>query len=418
MDITKHLFFNLSLLMVIAFFSLVWFEKKSNLTFSKFTSILFFIFSLWICFAVSFSFGDTLLFDLREIPIVIAGLYLGIGPLISVICIIIRGFYGMDTGFFVNIALYLPLGIVMWRIHPWFKKVSPRQRIFSSVSLSFVISAFTVFCMEVLGPPVNRLDAWFGYMVIPPLGIGIFAFFIEFIRRNILMYQQLVKTEKLEAVEQMGAAISHEIRNPLTAAIGFVQLLKEPTLPLNKRTEYLNIVGEELQSAERVIQDYLTFSKPALEYLEELNVRKELTQVINILRPTANQYSVQITANFALVGTIRGDRQKFQQCFLNVIKNAIESMPNGGQLSIKTEYSEDDITIQVSDTGVGMTKEQLQKLGEPYYSTKGAKGTGLGMMVVFGIVKAMNGTIQVDSTVGSGTTFYFSFPKMMKNEVL
>ncbi|MBM7691119.1 two-component system sporulation sensor kinase B [Peribacillus deserti] len=357
-----------------------------------------------------------MLFDLREIPIVIAGLYLGIGPLISGVCILMRGFYGIDTGFFVNIALYGTLGVIMWRLHPWFKKISPRKRISSSVSLAIVISALTVICMEVMSPPANRLDAWFGYLVIPPLGIGICAFFIEFIRRNILMYQQLVKTEKLEAVEQMGAAISHEIRNPLTAAIGFVQLLKEPSLPMNKRAEYLNIVGEELQSAERVIQDYLTFSKPALEYLEELNVKKELTQVINILRPTANQYSVQITTNFALVGTIRGDRQKFQQCFLNVIKNAIESMPNGGQLSISTQFSEYDITIQVSDTGVGMSKEQLQKLGEPYYSTKGAKGTGLGMMVVFGIVKAMNGTIQVDSVVGAGTTFVFTFPKMMKNE--
>ncbi|WP_026694174.1 sensor histidine kinase [Peribacillus kribbensis] len=416
MEITRHLFYNLSLLIVIAFFSLIWFEKKSNRTLSKTTSIFFFAFSLWVCLAVSYTPAPNLHFDLREIPIIISGLYLGLGPLMCALCIVLRSFFDTDGGFLANALLYAPIGFLLWRLHPWYVKIGSRQKIMASVMISITVSIFTAICLEVFDPPVNHFDAWFAYLLIPPLGVGIYSYFIEFIRRNILMYQSLVKTEKLEAVEQMGAAISHEIRNPLTAASGFVQLLKDPSVPAHKRNEYLAIVSQELESAERVIQDYLTFSKPALDYMEELQVKKELTQVINILRPTANQYSVQISTNFSLVGTIRGDRQKFQQCFLNVIKNAIESMPGGGQLTISTHFSEYDITIEVKDTGVGMTKDQISKLGEPYYSTKGKRGTGLGMMVVYGIVKAMKGTISVESAVGAGTTFTFTFPAVIKNE--
>jgi two-component system sporulation sensor kinase B len=223
------------------------------------------------------------------------------------------------------------------------------------------------------------------------------------------MSQQLIKAEKLKAVEQMGAAISHEIRNPLTAASGFVQLLQDDYLSRQKRKEYLSIVKEELISAERVIQDYLTFAKPSLETFEELNVKGELRQIINILQPLANQNSVEILTDFSVIGFIKGDQQKFRQCFVNVLKNGIEAMPNGGYLSITSEYTQNNVTIRVKDTGIGMTSEQLERLGEPFYSTKGKNGTGLGMMVVYSIVRAMDGNIWVESELGVGTTFHFEF---------
>lgn len=162
--------------------------------------------------------------------------------------------------------------------------------------------------------------------------------------------------------------------------------------------------------AEKVIQDYLTFAKPAIEKFEELNVKSELRQIINLLQPLANQYSVEIVTDFCIIGYIQGDEQKFRQCFVNVLKNAIESMPHGGTLHVSTEYSQDEVTIMVKDTGVGMTSQQLERLGEPFYSTKGKNGTGLGMMVVYSLVRAMNGTILVESEVGKGTTFHFEFP--------
>jgi two-component system, sporulation sensor kinase B len=122
---------------------------------------------------------------------------------------------------------------------------------------------------------------------------------------------------------------------------------------------------------------------------------------------------VEIVTNFSVIGFIKGDRQRFRQCFINILKNAVEAMPNGGQLYIETHYSQDYVTICIRDTGIGMTSEQLERLGEPYYSTKGKNGTGLGMMVVYSIVRAMHGFIKVESELDAGTTFYIKFPTII-----
>ncbi|MDR7240727.1 two-component system sporulation sensor kinase B [Neobacillus drentensis] len=374
---------------------------------------------LWLCIQFSYNPIPSARYDLGIIPLVLGALYIGIGPILIGSIIIIRGFYGFDFGFYLTMILYAPLTVVFWRLYPWFLKQVPARRIFVTVCLGISLGILTVIGTSFAHPHSNWLDAWIAFLFIPSLGIGIISYGIEFVRRNNEMQQELIKAEKLKAVEQMGAAISHEIRNPLTAASGFVQLLQDDYLSRQKRKEYLSIVKEELISAERVIQDYLTFAKPSLEAFEELNVKSELRQIINLLQPLANQNSVEVTTDFSVIGFIKGDRQKFRQCFVNVLKNAIESMPNGGYLTITTEYSKNYVTVSVKDTGVGMTIEQLELLGEPFYSTKGKNGTGLGMMVVYSIARAMDGTVWAESEIGVGTTFYFKFPtisSIMKSE--
>ncbi|MED1470355.1 HAMP domain-containing sensor histidine kinase [Bacillus salipaludis] len=410
MEITKHLFLNLSILIILLFFYLICFDKYKKLLTLK--PILIFLFTslIWVCVQLSYNPVPFSHYDLRIIPLVIGGLYLGMGPILVLALLIIRSFYGWDIGLLETSILYGPLAIVFWLITPWYWKQSSSRRIIIAVIIGMILGILTIGGMELFHPYTNWFDAWFAFLIIPPLGIGIVSYAIEFVKNNNQMRLQLIKTEKLKAVEQMGAAISHEIRNPLTAASGFVQLLQDDYLPRHKRREYLALVRDELLSAERVIQDYLTFAKPALEAYEELNVKSELKQIINILQPLANQNSVEINTDFSVIGFIKGDQQKFRQCFINVLKNAIESMPNGGYLSLKTEYDQEYVFVTVKDTGVGMTKEQLERLGEPFYSTKGSKGTGLGMMVVYSIVRAMGGWIRVESEVEAGTAFHFHFP--------
>lgn len=410
MEITKHFFLNLTILIILLFFCVIFFEKSKKTNLSKPYIIFLSIFILWLFIQFSYNPVPFARYDLRIIPLVIGGLYVGIGPILVIAVIVLRYFYGVNLGFYQTLLLYVPLSIVLWRLYPWFSKQVPARRILISVVMGIILGAITVFGMEFENTHTNLFDALFAYLVIPPLGVGIISYSIEFVQRNIEMRQQLIKAEKLKAVEQMGAAISHEIRNPLTAASGFVQLLQDDYLTRQKRKEYLLIVKEELISAERVIQDYLTFAKPSLETFEELNVKSELKQIINILQPLANQNSVEILTDFSVIGFIKGDQQKFRQCFVNVLKNGIEAMPNGGYLTITTEYSQSNVTIRVKDTGIGMTSEQLERLGEPFYSTKGKNGTGLGMMVVYSIVRAMDGGIWVESELGLGTTFHFEFP--------
>jgi two-component system, sporulation sensor kinase B len=412
MEITKHFFFNLSLLMVILFFALVWSAKMRNFSISKRFSLFWGILLLWTCFQFSYHPVPHILMDLRELPVLIGGLYLGIGPILSIMVIFIRGLYGIDAGFFANICLYLPLAFFFWKVYPWFWNQRPSRRVVISIVLGIVISIITLSSLEFMKLDINLFDAYIAYLVVPNLGMAMISITSEFVIKNFHLQNQLIKSGKLEVVEQMGAAISHEIRNPLTSAKGFVQLLLEGPQTSQKHTEYLKIISHELILAEQVIKDYLTFSKPSLEQVEPIEVSKELTLIIKMLIPTANQYSVKVNTQIETQGHIIGDRLKFHQCFLNVIKNGIESMPNGGQLLILSDISEKNVTISVIDHGVGMTKEQLDRLGEPYYSTKGSKGTGLGMMVAYSIVKAMNGVIRVQSELGKGTTFRFIFPSM------
>ncbi|WP_310199753.1 HAMP domain-containing sensor histidine kinase [Neobacillus niacini] len=165
-----------------------------------------------------------------------------------------------------------------------------------------------------------------------------------------------------------------------------------------------------MDAAELIIKDYLIYSRQFTVQIEEIDVNQELNHVIRILRPLAEGNSVNFYTSFLPVRTITGNTKKFRQCLLNIIKNGIESMPSGGSLIVCTEVHHSNVIIEIRDKGTGMSKEQLEQLGKPYYITSGSKGTGLSMMVSYGIVRALRGTIKVKSELGNGTTFLISVP--------
>jgi len=233
---------------------------------------------------------------------------------------------------------------------------------------------------------------------------------LEYINHTDQLREQVIQTRKMDAMEHLGAAISHEIRNPLTSAKGFLQLVQEKKELSQETRGYLQIASEELNQAEKVIQDYLTFAKPSLEEVVELDVYAELRYVINTVLPLANRHSVNIQKDFLPVPAIQGDRAKLRQCLFNVIKNGIEAMPSGGTLLLTTMSTERSTLITVQDSGMGMTKKQIARIGEPYYSTKEGNGTGLGLMVVKSILKAMKGQLEISSEIGVGTKMTLIFP--------
>lgn len=147
--------------------------------------------------------------------------------------------------------------------------------------------------------------------------------------------------------------------------------------------------------------------------IERINVNEEVRYLSNVLLTYANYHNIQIDGNVLQDESlfIVGDKYKFRQAFINIGKNAIEAMINGGLLAINVKSKESHISIVVSDTGVGMTEEQVRRLGTPYYSTK-EKGTGLGTMVSFGIIKKMNGKIELKSELGKGTEYTIVFPRV------
>lgn len=412
-----HFLFNLSLLMILFFIFFLLNKRAGSIHLHKRAALFYFVFSLILCSLFSYPIQSEYVLDLRIIPFLLGGLYLRFSPILGFLVIFFRAFHGIDVGFFIAVAFYSVFSFFIWYISPWFLKLTSNIRILFSTGITLLISIGILFTLALnIVSPDQLLDMFIAYVVVPPLGVAMLSYVIEVREKIQQLQQQLIIEEKLAAVEQMGAAISHEIRNPLTTAIGFIELLDQGSLDKDKRTKYLSIIKDELDSAESIIQDYLTFSKPIIESTEELDIQKELTHIIKLLQPLANYHSVKVTTDFSSNGMIQGDQSKFHQCFINIIKSSIESMLQGGTLVIKTTATQSKIIIAIQDKETVLSNEQINRLGEPHYSTKGPTGTGLNMMVAYSILRAMRGTIEVQSEIGKGTISQFHF-KLHKTKV-
>jgi two-component system, sporulation sensor kinase B len=161
-----------------------------------------------------------------------------------------------------------------------------------------------------------------------------------------------------------------------------------------------------------VIKHYLSFAKPHPAEEVELDVRMEILRTKEIIMPLALKKGVTMDVELTHIHSIKGDSNKLQQVLINVMKNGIEAMESGGSLSVISYDEKEKLFIAIQDTGIGMTYEQVTRLGEPYFSLKGTKGTGLGMMTVYQMVDAMSGKVNVQSKKCHGTTITLSFPSV------
>lgn len=175
----------------------------------------------------------------------------------------------------------------------------------------------------------------------------------------------------------------------------------------------MRIALEELDRASGIITDFLTFAKPEFDHIISLNISDEFNHIEGILVPMANLEGGKITTDIPPDLYIRGNSSKFKQAFINIIKNSIEAFQGQGQIDIWAYKQDGLIKVHVRDNGEGMDEEALSRLGEPYFSNK-IKGTGLGMMVTFRIVEAMQGQISFTSTKGVGTEAVVSFAEFVE----
>lgn len=363
-----------------------------------------------IILCMLYPIADLHAFDFRTIPIIIAGLYGGFR-----LSFILFGIYMVFQLFFVtgfDYFLSFMFNLIFFSFVPLFSKrfiqATITMKLIISIGMAFAASILNLlFVQWRLGEMIDDgLAAEFiaGHMMV----MIIVVLLIEMIVQNIFLEQRLIKAEKVEVASHLAASISHEIRNPLTASKGFMQLLYED-VP-KSRHEYLNIAIQELNQAESVIRNYLTFAKPSLERPEAISVTDIVETVIGIAEPLAAEHEVKINYHQANLSIhVLGDRIRLQQALLNIVKNGIEAMPNGGVLTIDLQMKDSVVTIEVKDTGIGMSTEQMNRLGEPYFSTK-EKGTGLGMMVTYRIIQTMQGQIIVTSEKQKGTSFTVEIP--------
>ncbi|GHI00195.1 ATP-binding protein [Neobacillus kokaensis] len=205
---------------------------------------------------------------------------------------------------------------------------------------------------------------------------------------------------QLASVGQIAAGIAHEVKNPLTAVKGFLQLLKQ-----EEKHEYIDIAQSELDHALSTLNDLLQVSKPDLEdeQLQTIYLSVELESILNLFQDKL--YDIKIITNFKNTNIgILGKKNQFKKAFFNLIKNAIESMNGEGTLTITHEAINGELIVSIKDTGVGIPEDKRSLLGTPFFSTK-AEGTGMGLTQVFSVIYQHGGKIVVDSKENLGTTF-------------
>ncbi|MBO9370313.1 MAG: response regulator [Chloroflexi bacterium] len=223
---------------------------------------------------------------------------------------------------------------------------------------------------------------------------------------------QLIQAEKMAAIGRLAASIAHEINNPLQAIHNTIHLAMTDHLPPEKRGEYLGMAQKEVERLIEIVQRMLEFYRPSKGGIVQTDVNCLLRDALAIADKRLQHGRIRVSARFADgLPPILGVPDQLTQVFLNIIINAVEAMPEGGDLRVGTLLTDDRrwVLVAFQDSGPGLTAEQIAHIFEPFYTTK-PSGTGLGLAISYGIVERHGGTIEVSSQPGQGATFVVRLP--------
>jgi signal transduction histidine kinase len=229
--------------------------------------------------------------------------------------------------------------------------------------------------------------------------------FQSYIRALNSIHEDLRQKEKLAVIGQMATAIAHEIRNPLSSLKGFTQLQQEKD---KGDDQYYPIMLNEIDRINAIVTDLLILGKPNTALKRPSNITNIIEYVKTIIGPHAQRKDISINLDIE-DSLVLCDENQLKQVFINLIKNAMEAMPDGGEVNIRSENKVYYIEVSIIDEGCGIDSEKLAKLGEPFYTTK-ENGTGLGLMVTKKIIEEHGGTFSIKSLLGEGTIVTLSLP--------
>ncbi|HHZ5403791.1 sporulation sensor histidine kinase KinB [Bacillus cereus] len=390
---------------------------KPNRYFIMFLSSITLVLSM----TYSICFGDVCGYNFHPIPIVSGFLYGGIVGLVP--AAIFVAYEWVLKG----INLLPVIEVIFLSIVPLF--LSKKWSLFSrdkKLILAFMISSLYVLVSLVIGminvlletgftPYVSHLYSGYIFASLIMVMTMVFQVYLtEYLNENAILRTEMQKSEKLNIVSELAASVAHEVRNPLTVVRGFIQLLESTEDVKNK--DYMRLVLAELDRAEQIISDYLNLARPQIEKKEHICLSAQLIEMTTLMSSFAAMQGVYLQVEISESLYTIGDKTKLKQAIMNVVKNGIEAIQgNKGYLKVTAMQKDEMIVIRVKDSGVGMTKEQLARLGQPYYSLK-EKGTGLGLMVTFSILQAHNGTLEYKSESGKGTEAIIILPAVRNKE--
>jgi signal transduction histidine kinase len=236
--------------------------------------------------------------------------------------------------------------------------------------------------------------------------------------------ERLRRADRLAALGTMAAGIAHDIRNPLTSILIFSQLMSLHHDDPEVREKFDRVVPRELERVQAVIEDMMELARPSSITLEPANMNEVIAQVLELFESQVATHKIAVRRDFQRdlpFGMM--DRKRMHRCLSNLISNAIQAMPGGGELAVQTRHvqmafpasrppgtkPEQAIRVTVSDTGQGIPADRLSRIFDPFYTTK-EKGVGLGMAITHRIVEDHKGTIDVASEVSKGSAFTLHFP--------
>ena len=220
----------------------------------------------------------------------------------------------------------------------------------------------------------------------------------------------LVRSEKLAYTGRIAASIAHEIRNPLTNISMSIQQLKNVNRIKQEGFKYVEIIERNIERINYLITELLNCARPAKLNLQPYDIHKVLKDVLESNKAKISLQRIKVTKDFtSKPSTLRIDKEQIERAFLNLIINAIETMPRGGNLTIITELNGNFFLAKIHDTGRGIREKDIINIFDPFFSTKSG-GVGLGLTICYGIIVSHGGTIEVESKSKKGSTFIVSLP--------
>jgi signal transduction histidine kinase len=220
------------------------------------------------------------------------------------------------------------------------------------------------------------------------------------------------RSERLAALGRLASGVAHEIRTPLTSLKLFLQSVQEEIAVSPDQSEDYRIAMRQVARIEATINHFLNFARPQAPVLVEIDFARLVDDALEVVQPRANQQEVEVERRIEpCLAKVRGDVRQLGEVLVNLFVNALEAMPDGGRLTIAVaaEPHASWVRIDVADAGPGIPQEDLDRLFEPFYTTKAA-GSGLGLAITSGIVDRHGGSIHVESRLGHGTTFSVRLP--------
>jgi signal transduction histidine kinase len=227
--------------------------------------------------------------------------------------------------------------------------------------------------------------------------------------------QQLIASGRLVSLGEITASMAHEFNNPLGIILGFTEDLLNSTTAGDLIQRPLQIINEEARRCKRIIQDLMDYSRPRATNLSTTKIEDVVSKTLSLVENRLYKQKIKLETRIAAdLPRVRADYQQLEQVLVNFYLNAIDAMPRGGELSVSAEAGAADgkpfVILTVSDSGIGIEKDALPRIFQPFYTAKKTRGLGLGLPICERIVKNHGGRIEVESTMGQGTTFRIFLP--------